>query len=95
MNLKGLPASTNGLLLAGDFFEVNNELKQCTAPLNSDAAGLGFVQFRPSLHTPPADNAAVIISNPLGRFMISDGLGWDAMFGSYMEVNLTLDEVYA
>jgi hypothetical protein len=95
LNVKGLPASTNGLLLAGDFFEVNNELKQCTAPLNSDASGLGTLQFRPSLHTPPVDNEAVIISNPLGRFMLSGGAEWQMMYGNYLDTDVTLDEVYS
>src|SRR3990167_3972818 len=74
--LKGLPASTNGLLLAGDWVEfitpTYSELKRVTAPLNSDAAGLGYLQFEPILRASPVDNAAVIIRKPMGRFMLDE-----------------------
>ena len=74
--LKGLPASTNGLLLAGDWIEfitpTYSELKRVTAPLNSDAAGLGYLQFEPILRASPVDNAAVIISKPMARFMMDN-----------------------
>jgi hypothetical protein len=75
INLKGLPVSTNGLLLAGDQVEVvtsrGSELKIVTAPLNSDASGLGLLQFSPRLRGVPADNAAVIINRPMGKFVYS------------------------
>lgn len=95
LNLKGLPLSTNGLLQAGDFFEVNGELKQCVVPLNSDAAGLGTILFRPGLHVAAADNDAVIVSNPMGRFMLTGGVSWDALFGGYVDATVTLEEVGA
>jgi len=76
LHLKGLPASTSGLLLAGDWVEfitpTYSELKRVTAPLNSDAAGLGYLQFEPILRASPVDNAAVIIRKPMGRFMLDE-----------------------
>lgn len=75
LSLKGLPVSTLGLLLAGDQVEIltsrGSELKIVTAPLNSDAAGLGLLSFSPRLRGVPSDNAAVIISRPMGRFVYS------------------------
>lgn len=82
MYVKGLPASTNGLLLPGDEFEVitsyGSELKIVTAPLNSDASELGYLQFNQPLRGTPADNAAVIVHEPMGRFVFTgDLVGWD------------------
>jgi hypothetical protein len=71
--VKGLPASTNGLLLAGDWVEIitsqGSELKMLTASLDSDAAGLGFLQFAPALRGTVADNAPIIVHRPMGRFI--------------------------
>jgi hypothetical protein len=94
MYLKGLPASTEGLLLPGDFFEVNGELKQVTMSLDSDAAGRGIVQFRPGLARPPADNDPVIIHNPLGRFVLMEDPKMSLQFGSYTDAEFMLEEVY-
>jgi hypothetical protein len=70
--IDGLPTSTNGLAKAGDWFEVNGELKRMTADLNSDASGNGFLMFEPTLRTSPANNAPVIFRSPMGRFIVAD-----------------------
>jgi hypothetical protein len=93
--LKGLPASTSGLLLAGDFFEINGELKQCTASLDSDAAGLGLVQFGPGMAVSPADNDPVIILNPMGRFTFAGDPRISERFGVYTDVEMDLVESYS
>jgi len=90
-----LTASSNGLLLPGDYFEINGELKQVTSSLNSDAAGCGVLNFRPSLHTPPTNNDPVVFNKPLGTFVLGGDSTWDSTFGSYLDCELTLDEVYA
>jgi hypothetical protein len=79
IHVKGLPASTNGLLLAGDWVEIittaGSELKMVTASLDSDAAGLGYLQFAPALRGTVADNAPIIVHRPTGRFIsTSDAL---------------------
>jgi hypothetical protein len=93
--VKGLPASTNGLLEVNDWVEVANQLKQVTARLNSDAAGLGYLQFRPALGDSPADNDPVIINQPFGRFIYSgQQKELENMFGVYGDVEMNLEEVY-
>jgi len=71
--VKSLPASTLGLLLTADLFEVitslGSELKYLTAPLNSDASGKGYLQFEPPLRGVPADGAPIIVHQPMGRFL--------------------------
>jgi hypothetical protein len=92
---KGWPASTNGLLLAGDQFEINGELKQITAPVNSDAAGLAYMQFRPALAGSPADNDPIIIHEPFGRFIYPQGTReLENLFGIYGDCEMNLEEVY-
>jgi hypothetical protein len=94
--LKGLPASTDGLLEIGDWVEVAGQLKQVTARLNSDAAGLGYLQFRPALGDSPADNDPVIINQPFGRFIYSGGTKeLENQFGLYGDIEMNLEEVYS
>lgn len=93
--LKGLPASTAGLLIAGDFVEVGGELKQVTATLNSNAAGLGLLKFRPGLAVSPADNDPVVINNPMGRFMLAGDPRIVENYGTYTDVELELAETYS
>lgn len=72
-----LPASTDGLLLPGDQVQICNELKIVTAPLNSDSGGNGYLQFAPALRSPPDDNVAVVVHNPMGKFMLAEqDNGW-------------------
>jgi hypothetical protein len=92
--LKGLPASTTGLLLKGDLLEVNGELKIVTAALDSDASGLGTVFFGPDLTATPPDNAPVIFRLPMGKFIQSADPQITNRFGQYAEVTLEMEQVY-
>lgn len=80
--VKGLPASTDGLLLETDQFEVitsyGSELKFVTAALNSDSVGMGYLQFEPPLRGVPADNAPIIVYQPMMRALFTGELvGWE------------------
>lgn len=95
--LKGLPASTNGLLEIDDQVEIitsrGSELKLVTARLNSDAAGLGYLQFEPALRNSPSDNAAVVVHQPMGRFLFSgDAVGWDNEPGGWSNASAEFEE---
>lgn len=91
--LKGLPASSNGLLLPGDIFEVNGELKRVTSSLDSDAAGLGYVQFSPPLRSSPANDAPVILTNPLCRMLLAENsVGMSQMPGGFTRYSFDLIE---
>jgi hypothetical protein len=97
LRLKGLPASTNGLLLAGDMVEIdlptNSQLVRVTARLDSDAAGLGLLQFENALKQSPADGAAVIIQQPMGRFVLaSSTLGVEYTPGVFGQASLEFVE---
>jgi hypothetical protein len=93
---KGWPVSTSGLLLTGDWFEINGELKQLTAPVNSDAAGLAYMQFRPGLAGSPADNDPVVVFEPFGRFIYPQGTReLENLFGIYGDCEMNLEEIYS
>jgi len=93
--VKGGPASIVPTLKAGDFFEVNGELKQFTSDLDTTSEGIGALQFRPLFGTAPANNAAVIVNKPMGRFMLSDNVQIATFAGgAQAETEITLDEVY-
>lgn len=95
LHTKGWPISTNGLLLAGDWFEWQGELKQLSAPVNSDAVGLAYMQFRPGLAGSPADNDPIIVQEPFGRFIYPAGAREiENQFGIYADCSMELEEVY-
>lgn len=75
MNLKALPASTQGILLEGDLVECDmpnySQLLRVTSRLDSDAAGLGTLIFENALKQTPVDEAAVIVQSPMGRFALA------------------------
>jgi hypothetical protein len=95
LHLKGLPASTSGLLLAGDWFEIDGQLKMAIAPLNSDAAGLGYLQFSPPLRRSVSDNTPVIVCRPMGRFMFAgDAPGWMNEPGIFSSASIEMEEAF-
>lgn len=96
--VKGLPASSSGLLLPGDWVDIGQELKRVTAQLDSDAAGRGYLQFSPPIRTSAADNAPVAVNSPFGRFILSSNdNGWQAVPGPNAQPfgNLSLDLIEA
>jgi len=93
--VKGLPVSTSGLLLAGDFVEINGELMQVTASLDSDAAGLGVLQIHRRPTTAIADNIPIIVNNPFGTFRLASDPRITERFGVYTDVDLQLIEATA
>lgn len=94
--LRGLPASSSGLLLPGDEIEVitsyGSEYKFVTDSLNSDAAGLGELGISPPLRGPLTDGAAIIVGQPLGYWMPGESLGFDHAPGVLTNASIELQE---
>lgn len=91
--IDGLPTSTNGLARAGDWFEVNGELKRLTADLNSDSSGNGVLIFEPTLRSSPSTNSPVIFRSPMGRFLVAeDSTTWGTRTGIISDIELNLVE---
>jgi len=94
--LKGLPASTQNIRAAGDMVEIvlptYSQLVRLTAALDSDAAGLGYMQFENPVRTSPADNAAVIFNQPMMRCLVSEGPLWPSRPGLFSDFSIDLIE---
>lgn len=69
---KNWTPSSTGLLLPGDYFGVNGELKIVTASVSSDTGGLATISFRPPLRSSPAAGAALDLTRPETEFMLTD-----------------------
>jgi hypothetical protein len=92
LNVDQLPASTDGLLLPGDRVQIGNTLCMVTAPLNSNSSGAGYLQLHRAPRAVPADNAPVIVHNPMGRFVMTESGGWDDRPGQFSDFEMTLEE---
>jgi hypothetical protein len=93
LSIDGLPASTDGLLMPGDWIGIGNELKMMTAPLNSTSTGAGVLHFSPALVRSPIDNDPVIVSDPMGKFLISN-VKISNEFGTQATVTYDLEHIY-
>jgi hypothetical protein len=68
----GWTANQAELFAIGDFFQVGSELKQITATAASSAGGVSTLTFTPPLRSSPADNAAIVKTNPVCIMMAAD-----------------------
>ena len=59
----GWTPNQTGILKAGDYFTVNDELKMITADVNSDGGGNATLVFSPSLRDSPDDNADLTVAD--------------------------------
>lgn len=93
LRVKGGPASGSGLLLAGDYVDINGELKRLTSAFDTDGAGRGTLQFEPELFTSPGDHTPVALHLPMGKFILSDPPRWTNRFGRYADLELTFESI--
>ncbi len=70
--IDGCDHSSNGWLVAGDYFSVNNELKIITARADTNASGQVTLSFEPALRNSPADNAALTVRNAVCTMRMAD-----------------------
>lgn len=89
----GLPASTDELLAFGDWFEIGGEIKMCTSPLYANSSGEGTLNFEPALVRSPANNAPVMVSDPMGKFLVSN-IRVDNRFATQAVVTYDLEHIY-
>jgi hypothetical protein len=91
-----LPASTNGIAVAGDMVAVYTtqwEMKRLIADLNSNSSGAGYLMFEPGLRASPADNAPIAFVTPMARFMLaSDETSWSTKAGLFSDFQLDFVE---
>ena len=68
----GWKASTNGVLLAGDRFQVGYRLYMVCDTVNSDASGNATITVWPSLRETPPDGTSLVLTKPAGLFRLKD-----------------------
>ena len=81
LSIDGLPVSTTGYLLAGDYIQVGTgsgtQLYKCLADVDTDGGGAATIDIWPDIRTSPADNETVTVSNAAGLFrLVSNETEW-------------------
>jgi hypothetical protein len=96
LNTDGWTPLESGLLLPGDYFTVNGELKMVTAQVDSDSNGEAAISFEPSLRASPADNDPLTTTSPTCVMMMADDnqAGWDANNVSVYGMSFSAVEVF-
>jgi hypothetical protein len=73
--LKGLPVSTTGLLVPGDYIQLGAAgtatLHKVLLPMNSNSGGEGTVEVWPATRRALVDSETVVYKNTVGRFRLN------------------------
>lgn len=87
--------TANATLLAGDFFEVNGELKRMTSSVTATAGGNATLLFGPPLRNSPGNGVTVTLTTPKATFMLMDdraGLTLNA--GGFADFSIDATETF-
>lgn len=75
VNIDGLPVSTTGYLLAGDYIQIGSAsaatLHKVLTDTDTDASGQAELDIYPSLRASPANDTAITLSSPKGVFRLA------------------------
>jgi len=76
LNIDGCTASQTGWLKAGDYIQLGTAgsatLHKVLADADSNGSGEVSLDIWPFIRTAPSDNAAVVVTNTIGRFRLAD-----------------------
>lgn len=93
LDTKGWTPSVSGILKAGDYIQVGDELKIIIADADSDGSGNATLTIRPELRVSPSDSSALVVSNARGLFRLSSNIrGWDADHLPIYGINFAIRE---
>lgn len=97
LTVDGMTTSTNGILKAGDYFQIGTgssaRLYMATENLDSNGSGQGTLTFEPKLKESPADNASIISTAPKGVFRLSENTSeWRAGATNLYEITIAFKE---
>lgn len=91
----GWTISTTGILKAGDFFNVNGELKLLVADATSNGSGVATITFEPPLRSSPADLAVIATSKPTATFKLDESVSrWVTNAPALDSVTISATEVW-
>ena len=87
---------TNSTLLfkAGDFVEINGELKVVTADCSSGGTGIASISFKPELRTSPPDNQPLVVAAPrcIMKLTNDEQAEWQLSLNTTFAVSFTCEE---
>lgn len=70
--VRGFAANTNGLLKAGDYFQLEGRLYMVSADVASDFQGVATIQLAPSLRSAPVNDALLTFTSPVCEMRLVD-----------------------
>ncbi len=74
----GWPANQSGVLLKGDYIQVNARFHMVVEDADSDGGGNATLEIEPKVRESPPDNAAITTTNPKVKMRLIDNrVGWD------------------
>jgi hypothetical protein len=88
------PSSEAGVLLPGDWIEINGEVKRVIAPMRTTTAGYGNISFQPPLFATASVNLPIVTHQPMGKFILADNPKWTNKYGVYADLELTMEHIY-
>ena len=93
LNIKNGNASTT-VIRAGEYFEVNGELKLAVTTCVTNGSGNGSVTFEPPLRQAPLDSASINLSTPKAKFRLtSPQASWRVEPGKFYIISLDAVEL--
>jgi hypothetical protein len=76
----GWTAGQTGIMKAGDWLQLGSgstsRLYKVMVDANSDGSGNATLTLWPKLRSSPANNAAITVNSPKGRFMLAEEVEW-------------------
>jgi hypothetical protein len=90
--VKGLPASTSGLLKTGDAVEILKQIKFLAADLDSDAAGRGRLILDSPCARGVPDNTPIIVHNPMSRCFMTNAVEYPNEPGDFSSFQFDFEE---
>lgn len=89
----GWNASQTGVLLAGDYIQIDNNLYMVLSDVNSDGAGNATLSLFPKIRVAHSDNAPITANNTTGHFRLTDQVrSWQADENGHYAITFTCRE---
>ncbi len=92
----GWTPNVTGILLAGDYISVNNELKMLTQDADSDGTGSATLRFEPPFRYSPGDNASITVNKAscIMRLVDDDQTTWDVDEAGFYSMSFSVVECF-
>lgn len=93
LTTKGWTASETGLLLPGDWIQIDYRMYRVLDQVNSDGSGNATISIWPSLREVPTDSGAVTTTSPKGLFRLAKNeRSWSADFTKLSRLSFAIQE---